>query len=70
MELDASSSTKFKPLTPEERKRRYDNNLCLYCGEGGHRATECPKKKNKGNKKSIHGTITLGPKTPEPQENE
>ena len=32
-------------LTPEERKRRFDNNLCLVCGGKNHRATECRKAK-------------------------
>ena len=26
-----------KPFTPEKRKYRFDNNLCLYCGKPGHR---------------------------------
>ena len=30
-------------LTAEEHKRRFDNNLCLFCGSSGHRAKECPK---------------------------
>ena len=32
-------------LTPEERQRRMDNNLCLFCGNAGHRATDCQKRK-------------------------
>ena len=34
------------PLTPEEKQRRIDQNLCLYCGEPNHSATDCPKRKN------------------------
>ena len=30
-------------LTPEERKRRLDNNLCLFCGGAGHTARDCTK---------------------------
>jgi hypothetical protein len=30
-------------LTQEERQRRMDNNLCLFCGGGGHKASDCPK---------------------------
>ncbi len=30
-------------LTPEERKRRFDNNLCLFCGGTGHVAKDCKK---------------------------
>ena len=42
MQIDA---TRFKPLTPEERKRRFEEKLCLYCGEPGHRADGCSKKR-------------------------
>jgi hypothetical protein len=28
-------------LTQQERQRRIDNNLCLFCGKGGHRVTDC-----------------------------
>lgn len=31
-------------LTSEERKRRLDNNLCLFCGNAGHKVNECRKK--------------------------
>lgn len=44
MDLDASTSKRFKPLTYQEKQRRRDNNLCMYCGEPGHRAADCPKK--------------------------
>ena len=44
MELDAGLSRRFKPLTPAEKKRRFENNLCLYCGKDGHRAGDCPMK--------------------------
>jgi len=30
-------------LTTEERNRRLTNNLCLFCGVAGHRASECRK---------------------------
>uniref|UniRef100_A0A7N8WLZ3 Retrotransposon gag domain-containing protein n=1 Tax=Mastacembelus armatus TaxID=205130 RepID=A0A7N8WLZ3_9TELE len=29
-------------LTPEERSRRFKDNLCLYCGEPAHRVASCP----------------------------
>jgi hypothetical protein len=32
------------PLTPEEKQRRRDNNLCLYCAGPGHIARECPSR--------------------------
>ena len=63
MDLDATRSNKrFKPLTPEERKRRYDNNLCLYCGKAGHRAGDCPEKRKTGgySKGRINATL-VGP---------
>ena len=62
-DLNASrSNQRFKPLTPEERKRRYDNNLCLYCGKSGHRAGDCPEKRKLGifNKGRINATL-IGP---------
>lgn len=31
-------------LTQEERQRRFDNHLCLFCGNPGHIAVSCPKK--------------------------
>ena len=35
-------------LTPQERERRFENGLCLYCGGEGHQSTNCPEKgKNK-----------------------
>src|SRR5882724_8196298 len=30
-------------LTPQERQRRLDNNLCLFCGTSGHVAKDCSK---------------------------
>src|SRR5882724_8756230 len=30
-------------LTPQERQRRLDNKLCLFCGTAGHIAKDCPK---------------------------
>jgi len=31
-------------LTSNERKKRLENNLCLYCGAGDHKLDSCPKK--------------------------
>ena len=31
-------------LTSDERKKRLENNLCLYCGAGDHKLDSCPKK--------------------------
>ncbi|KAH7278834.1 hypothetical protein KP509_38G058100 [Ceratopteris richardii] len=33
MQIDV---TRFQPLTPQEKQRRRDNKLCLYCGNPGH----------------------------------
>jgi len=44
MQID---SVRVKPLTLEEKKRRMEEGLCLYCGEEGHRAGNCPKKQNR-----------------------
>jgi hypothetical protein len=30
-------------LTPQERQRRFDNNLCMFCGGLNHTAKDCPK---------------------------
>ena len=39
MDLSVSKGPK-KPFTPEERKYRFDNNLCFYCGKPGHRTMD------------------------------
>jgi len=31
-------------LTSNERKKRLQNNLCLYCSAGDHKLDSCPKK--------------------------
>lgn len=42
MEIDATAPR--SRLSPQEKQRRKDNGLCLYCGHGGHFATRCPVK--------------------------
>ena len=44
----ASTSTRRGPLTAEERKRRLENNLCLYCGASGHQKSSCPSRPGNG----------------------
>ena len=44
MQIDA---VRFKPLTPQKKKRRMEEGLCLYCGEEGHKVGNCPKKQNR-----------------------
>ena len=34
---------KDSKLTSEERKHRFDQNLCMFCGSSGHKAKECLK---------------------------
>ncbi|SAM05196.1 hypothetical protein [Absidia glauca] len=47
MEVDKTVVKKGfkKPLTKEERQRRADNGLCMYCGGAGHAIGECPLRK-------------------------
>src|SRR5690606_7148771 len=51
-------STKRGPLTDAEKKFRRDNNLCSYCGQGGHYASSCPNKGKKKGSKVAAATIT------------
>lgn len=37
-----------RTLTPEMKKFRRDNHLCLYCGKAGHFASACPNKRSRG----------------------
>jgi len=37
-------------LTPQERQRRFDNNLCMFCGSTGHTANACPKSSSSASK--------------------
>jgi hypothetical protein len=39
-------------ITSEERKRRMDNKLCLYCGKEGHGVKNCPVSEAKAKKKA------------------
>jgi len=41
MQIDTA---KFKSLTEVKKLRRRTNNLCLYCGNPGHIARQCPQK--------------------------
>ena len=38
------SAVKGKKITPEERKRRREGGLCMYCGDSRHFAVACPRK--------------------------
>jgi hypothetical protein len=37
-------------LTPQERQRRFDNNLCMFCGGTGHTASNCSKSSSSASK--------------------
>ena len=43
----ATESQPRGPLSPEERRRRIDNNLCLYCGNPGHYRSQCPNRRRR-----------------------
>lgn len=47
IDINATSGQRFKSLDAEEKKRRFDNNLCLYCGAAGHKAVTCPAKRSR-----------------------
>lgn len=44
MDLSATGTRRRGPLSPETRQYRRDNGLCVYCGEKGHWASNCPRK--------------------------
>jgi hypothetical protein len=52
-------------LTPEERQRRFDQGLCMFCGTKGHIVKDCPKGLNKSNSLGSKGRSmkTLDSKT-------
>jgi hypothetical protein len=43
MDIDGARP-RSRPLSPEERQRRRDLGLCMYCGQPGHIAVSCPNK--------------------------
>jgi hypothetical protein len=50
-------------LTQQERQYRLDKNLCLYCGEFGHRTPDCKLSKNASSAKG-RATATSSSETP------
>lgn len=44
-------------LTPEERKRRFDLRLCLFCGLAGHNAKDCRKSSSRAYKARAAGLL-------------
>jgi len=47
-------------LTTDERKRRLDNNLCMFCGGPGHFADNCPKKTKKAKARAAAIAVESG----------
>ncbi|KIM57582.1 hypothetical protein SCLCIDRAFT_28685 [Scleroderma citrinum Foug A] len=45
-------------LTSEERKCRFEQNLCMFCGGSGHKAKECPKSGSRAAKARSATTTT------------
>lgn len=55
-------------LTPQERQRRFDNNLCMFCGGIGHKADSCPKSTSSASKtKAKARAAQVTEKTEEPK---
>jgi hypothetical protein len=44
MQIDA---LRYKPLTVQDKKRRFGGGLCLYYEESGYKADNCPKKQHR-----------------------
>ena len=49
---------KDSKLTADERKHRFDQGLCMFCGGSGHKAKECPKSGSRAAKARAATTIT------------
>jgi hypothetical protein len=54
-------------LTPQERQRRFDNNLCLFCGGVGHSAKDCPKSSSSAAKAKARAAQAKEKETPDPK---
>jgi hypothetical protein len=49
MQLDHAATIPPRgPISAEERKRRIEKDLCLYCGQAGHKKAACPVKSGNG----------------------
>lgn len=60
-QVPARSGTPRGPLTPSERQRRVDNDLCLYAGCTGHQAKDCPFKKAAEERRTMIRSATVEP---------
>ena len=50
------SAVKGKKISQEERKRRREGGLCMYCGDSRHFAASCPRKL-----KAASGQVEVNP---------
>jgi hypothetical protein len=53
MDISALQGSK---ITPEERKRRREGGLCIYCGDSRHFVASCPRKL-----KAASGQVEINP---------
>ena len=54
-------------LTQAERQRRFDNNLCMFCGGVGHTAKDCPKSSSSASKAKARAAQAKEKDTPDPK---
>jgi Ty3 transposon capsid-like protein len=54
-------------LTPQERQRRFDNNLCMFCGGTGHTANNCSKSTSSASKAKARAATTDSSKKEDPK---
>ena len=54
-------------LTPEERQRRFDNKLCMFCAKPGHVAKDCKKATSSAAKARAASAPVSAPAEPEPE---
>jgi hypothetical protein len=66
--MDLSSSRPRGPLSAAEKDRRIRLGLCLYCGEEGHMARDCPRSHKKQSRLN-EMIITTEPPAPRESEN-
>jgi len=64
VDLSGKLDSKGK-LTQQERQRRMDNNLCLFCGGSGHRTDNCPVKAARGRAATTTSSVPLPAKPKE-----
>ena len=61
MDVDATTTTNFKKLTPEERAQLAKEGRCFRCRLQGHVARNCPKNTNNNNQAKTQETTTDKP---------